>query len=216
MVGIQYRDVFCIRQSDTTVVDNSLCTAAEPTSALSVCNTQKCSTYNWMANANWGPCEIDSTGKFSRNRTFHCHNAAGQLALYSDCQANAGPLPLARLPCAPGVCSDANGCPLVQIGTLFNFCTNIPGDCIPKSACAIAASDVDDAFSSLGTSAASAATCVSTYSDSLAVPASQALIDAVKARLSAGQVVCELVLSDASSPSLCFATAIVTLFAVLL
>jgi len=121
MVGIQYRDVFCIRQSDQAVVDNSLCTGTPPTTALSVCNTQKCTTYNWMANANWGPCEMDATGKYSRNRSFHCHDASGALTTINNCQSFAGKMPIGILPCAPGVCSDANGCPLVQIGVSALF-----------------------------------------------------------------------------------------------
>lgn len=218
MVGVQYRDVFCIRQSDQGVVDNSLCKDTPPTTALSVCNPEKCTGYNWMANANWGPCEQDSTGRYSRNRTFHCHDVDGQTALNSDCVAKAGKMPIDRLPCAPGVCSDSNGCPLVQIGTLFNYCSKIPDDCIPRSACAMAAAEVDDAFATLSTSAASAAACIATYNSGL--PASnqisQLMLDAVKARLSTGQQVCELVLlSDASTP-LCLAAAIVTLFVVLL
>jgi len=192
MVGVQYRDVFCIRLSDGAVVDPNLCPGPEPTTALSVCNTQPCTGYNWMANANWGVCGQGADGLWTRNRSFHCHAANGVVALYSDCTTNAGKLPVGVIPCAPGVCSDANGCPSVQIGSVLNYCNAIPHDCTPGTSCAGAASDLDDAFSSLGTSATVAATCIDTYNAGLA-PAAQAnpsLIAEVKARLGAGETVC--------------------------
>lgn len=193
MVGIQYRDVFCLRQSDKTVVDSSLCTDPSPTTALSVCNTQPCTNFNWMANDNWGPCVIDASGLYSRNRTFHCHTATGQAALLSDCQANGGKMPIARIPCSPGVCSDANGCPLIQIGSFFNFCNEIPGSCLPYTSCLTSSNELDDAFASLGTPAATAAQCVQSYNDGLSPTdrKPQTLVDALKARLAAGLPSCQ-------------------------
>lgn len=202
MVGIQYRDVFCLRQSDKALADSSLCTDPSPTTALSVCNTQACTTYNWMADANWGRCEADASGRYSRNRTFHCHTASGQAALNSDCTANAGKLPIARMPCSPGVCSDASGCPTVQMGAFLNFCANIPGSCLPYSSCLTASKDLDDSFASLGTTAAVAAQCVQTFNDALAMADRhpQSLIDAVKLRLSAGKPSCEEVIVNSAHP----------------
>lgn len=193
MVGIQYRDVFCLRQSDKVVVDASLCTDPSPTTALSVCNTQPCTTYNWMANANWGPCEMDASGLYSRNRTFHCHSASGQVALNSDCATYGGKMPIDRIPCSPGVCSDANGCPLVQIGSFFNFCSDIPASCLPYSSCLTVAKELDDSFASLGTPANTAAQCVQSFNDARS-PVDrfpQTLIDAVKARLASGLPSCQ-------------------------
>jgi len=99
MLGITYIDVWC-QTSTGQPADPSLCSSPlKPATSISSCNPQKCQNFNWMANANWGPCLSGY-----RNRSFHCHAADGSLALYSQCQAKAGPLPASVLPCVPDGC----------------------------------------------------------------------------------------------------------------
>jgi hypothetical protein len=187
MVGIQYRDVFCYREQDLTVVDNSLCTIVKPTSQLSVCNPQKCTKPNWMADANWGACVQGTDGVWVRTRTFHCHNADGTAALYSVCKADAGPLPIAILPCSPGTCSDSNGCPSVQIGSVFNDCSNGLSVCTVQ--CAATASQLADELNVLGLTPTLAAQCVRDLV--AALPASfrpaPGLVDSMATTLASGQ-----------------------------
>lgn len=158
MVGVQYRDVFCFKNQDLSVVDDSLCTGAKPTSQLSVCNPQQCTTPNWMADANWGPCVQGTDGVWVRTRTFHCHNADGTTAPYSVCKDGAGPLPVAILPCAPGTCSDANGCPQVQLGGVLNDCAD--GLDVCSIQCATSALALADELNVLGMKPAVAVKCL--------------------------------------------------------
>lgn len=167
MVGVQYRDVFCYRDQDLTAVDNSLCTGPRPTNQLSVCNTQKCTGVNWMADANWGACTQGTDGVWVRKRTFHCHNADGTTALYSTCLASAGPLPISILPCTPGTCSDANGCPNAQIGALFTDCVNGLSPCSDR--CAASSAGLADQLTVLGLSGSTAAQCVSSLANTMPV-----------------------------------------------
>jgi len=188
MVGVQFRDVFCFREQDLTVVDNSLCgSQAQPTTALSVCNTQKCTKPNWMADANWGPCALGADGINVRTRTFHCHNADGTNAVYSVCTNGAGPLPIAVLPCTPGTCSDSNGCPNVQIGDVFARCGTGIRPC--STDCAGVTQTLSDELTALSMKGSVAATCAQTLANELPVAyqPSASLLSAITSALNSGQ-----------------------------
>lgn len=102
MLGVRYKDVFCVSSNTLQAADPSLCDIASmPKTNYSSCNPQKCTGYNWMANANWGPCQAVD-GQFTRTRSFHCHAADGSVALSSACSSV--PLPVASLPCVPNTC----------------------------------------------------------------------------------------------------------------
>jgi len=204
MVGVQYRDVFCKRASDNTVVDNSLCNPATmPTTALSVCNTQPCTNYNWMANANWGACTLQTNGLYQRTRSFHCHAKDGTTCANSLCTQNAGPQPISVLPCSPGTCGNANGCPTVDIGQVLTVCQ--PSDltnCDPNSQCGEAANNVDLTVFSVGMTVATAEACFDTFISTMASPPDPSLVAEVKSKLQAGQKLCGVggsTLSDAST-----------------
>lgn len=172
MVGQQFRDVFCIRDTDDKAVDSALCdNSTKPNDLLSVCNTQPCTDFNWMADGNFGPCVLQPSGVYQRFRTFHCHAASGAVALRSECEANAGKLPISVLPCTPGTCASTNGCPVVDIADLFNQCYQLPmlTLCDPTSPCGKAAKQLEVQMSSLGftSTAAAAQQCVNVYVASL-------------------------------------------------
>lgn len=204
MAGIQYRDVFCVRSSDSAAVDSSLCdTQTQPTTSLSVCNTQPCSNYNWMADGNWGPCTLQKeTGLYLRTRTFHCHAADGTTVLRQNCVDKAGKLPIASIPCTAGTCANADGCPTVEIAEVLNSCdANALETCAVDSLCYQAANDVDVSFLTVGVSAATAVRCFSDYVASLAVserPSTTAL-QTIISRLEGGEKICGVSLSGALS-----------------
>ena len=170
MVGQQYRDVFCIRDIDNKAVDIVLCdNATKPTSMLSVCNTQPCTGFNWMANDNFGPCTLQPEGVYQRFRKFHCHAASGALATLADCEANAGKTPIAALPCTPGTCASTTGCPVVDIAELFNQCflLSMLQSCDVSSPCARAAYALEAQIKTLALAVDAPAQCVNVYVASL-------------------------------------------------
>lgn len=204
MVGMQFRDVFCIRDSDKASVDVNLCdNATRPSASLSICNTQPCSNYNWMADGNWGPCELQANGLMQRKRTFHCHAADGSSSIRQNCVDNAGKLPISVLPCTPGTCANVDGCPTVEIAELLNFCT-VDGlnFCDASSNCGQAASDLDLSLLSVGVSAAAARQCVLDYVSSLAASdrPDPVLVQVLTGRLLAGERACGF-LSGAAVPA---------------
>lgn len=168
MVGQQFRDVFCIRDTDNQAVDPALCNnATKPNDLLSVCNTQPCKDFNWMADGNFGPCILQPSGVYQRFRTFHCHAASGALALRSDCEANAGKLPISVLPCTPGTCASTTGCPVVEIADLLNQCytTSMLTSCDPQGPCGRASKLLETQMSTLGFTAqpGAAQQCVNVF-----------------------------------------------------
>lgn len=204
MAGIQYRDVFCVRSSDSAAVDASLCdTATQPTTSLSICNTQPCSNYNWMADGNWGPCTLQKeTGLYLRTRTFHCHAADGTTVLRQNCVDKAGKLPIASIPCTAGTCANVDGCPTVEIAEVLNSCDmNALETCATNSLCYQAANEVDVSFLTVGVSSSTAVRCFTDYIATLAVSErpSTAVIQTIISRLESGQKICGVSLSDASA-----------------
>lgn len=86
MIGYQYREIFCLRNTDQKRVDDSLCQAtAKPTEFVEGCNGFPCSANYWMT-TRWTPCNATGAdGSGTRDRTYHCHFADGRNALLSDC-----------------------------------------------------------------------------------------------------------------------------------
>jgi len=196
MVGNQFRDVFCLRDSDGSAVDVSLCNnATRPTTLISICNTEPCTGFNWMADSNFGPCTQQANGLWQRFRTFHCHEKDGAIATRKSCEDNAGKLPIAVLPCTPGTCASPEGCPVVEIADVFNQCdTKDLASCIASTQCGIAANLLDGQLRSLGFSAAPAAgvKCVLDYIASLAPSdrPSTDLLTVVQTKITAGEPLC--------------------------
>jgi hypothetical protein len=223
MVGIQYRDVFCLRDSDNEAVDISLCdNRTRPTVALSVCNTQPCQNFNWMADSNWGPCTMQANGFYQRTRTFHCHASDGSTALRDSCVAGAGKLPIAVLPCTPGTCASADGCPIVEIADTFNQCTLAQIQaCTFSTACGTAGRVLDNMMEVLGfrTRIPASLKCVADYVAGL--PAAEkpttGMLNYVNAQLTAGTALCGATMSGAHflSPVNTFSVVLVSLFAFL-
>lgn len=117
MLGQQWREIFCVDQSGN-VVDTSLCDAAtKPLDTSNVCNTQRCTNYNWMVTSpGWGPCQNNV-----RTRSFHCHAPDGTLALASQCTQFAGPMPITSIACVPNTCLTRD-CPNAEIDKVFLVC----------------------------------------------------------------------------------------------
>ena len=117
MLGQQWREVFCVDQSGN-VVDTTLCDQAiKPLDTSTVCNTQRCTNYNWMVSApGWGPC-LNNV----RARSFHCHAPDGTLALASQCTQFAGPMPITSVACLPNTCLTRD-CPNAEIDQVFLVC----------------------------------------------------------------------------------------------
>ena len=203
MVGMQFRDVFCIRDSDKASVDVTLCdNATKPSTYLSICNTQPCSNYNWMADGNWGPCELQTNGLMQRKRTFHCHATDGAQATRQSCLDNAIPLPISVLPCTPGTCANVDGCPTAEIAEALNFCTySTINACDTSTDCGKALSDLDASISSVGMEPAIARECVLSYELSLAVGErpDPLITEALTGRLVLGLKACSL-FSGATGP----------------
>lgn len=124
MLGLQYRDVFCVNALNLTV-DPILCSSnTKPNVLLTACNPQKCAGPNWMANSNWGPCTLTGSS-YVRTRSFHCHTSDGAVALDSVCSPT--PRPVSILPCVPNTCLDfsrhlesgANAIMLFPFGVMY-------------------------------------------------------------------------------------------------
>jgi hypothetical protein len=103
MLGVRFKDVFCVNLVSMLTVDDSVCDpATKPRTNYTSCNPQACTGYNWMANGNWGPCENGI-----RTRTFHCHTPDGGAAL--DVQCGNVIKPISTLACSPGLCLKVPG-----------------------------------------------------------------------------------------------------------
>lgn len=159
MLGQQWREVFCVDQS-ANVVDTTLCDpATKPVDTSTVCNTQRCTNFNWMVTSpGWGPC-LNGT----RTRSFHCHAPDGTLALASQCTQFAGPMPITSISCVPNTCLTRD-CPNDEIDQVFLVCKSTDFDapvaCNPI--CTIALSSLLTAGTAYTT--AELQLCVETYS----------------------------------------------------
>jgi hypothetical protein len=115
--GTQTRTVVCkkTRDGSTTTVSDSSCSGTKP-SASQVCNTQACSTYEWMT-GNYGDCntggQVDpntgqSCGSGSQSRTVTCVQTNDGNKVVADSQCS-GTKPGAVRECSLSECPTAEG-----------------------------------------------------------------------------------------------------------